>query len=87
MHTTVRLFAVDIVKRDLGFYLTQKVISKEAASKLKETWISLVKDLAKDCDKILAGFSIPTHALYAPIGEDYVEYNESDNRGEARARL
>ena len=38
--------------------------------------------MAKDTNNILDCLNIPKHALYTPIAEDYVKFNESENFGE-----
>ena len=82
MEQVFRLYAVDVVLRELPFFLIQGVVSKEAAKGLKQTWTHLVKEVALKTSDLLECLNVPTHALYAPIGADYIKYNESENQGE-----
>jgi hypothetical protein len=42
----------------------------------------LVKEVANVCDDVLDCLNVPVHAIYAPVANDYVKYNETDNKGE-----
>lgn len=77
-----RLYASDVVYRDMSFYMIEGVLSKEAAKNLTETRLKLIKEVAAHCNDLLDCMSIPKHALYAPISNDYVKYNASPNLGE-----
>ena len=75
MTQVFRLFATECIFRDLSFYMIQGIVSREAASKLKETRHQLIKELAASAVDLLDCMSIPKHALYAPIAADYVKFN------------
>lgn len=46
MTTAFRVFAIDIVKRDLGFYLVQGAVSRAASKHLIAAQNVLIKELA-----------------------------------------
>ena len=71
-----RLFAMDIVKNDLGFFLARKAVSKQAAQHLIAHENALIKELAKYIDPILASFNVPLEQLHVPIAVDYQKYFE-----------
>jgi hypothetical protein len=45
-------------------------------------YTQLIKKAAKNAEKVFMSFSIPYHAIKAPIANDYVEYNSYANEGE-----
>ena len=77
-----RVFGLDIIIRELGFFLTQGVIGLIAAKNLAEVQNSLIKKLAELAPRIIESMNVPTHALYTPIAADYVKYNETPQYGE-----
>jgi len=84
MEKCFRLFGADCIQRDLGFYLIQGVVSRQAADALTATRHELIRDIAARADDLLDCMNIPKHALYAPIAADYVKYNASPNFGEVK---
>ena len=82
----VRVFAIDILKRDLGFYLMNGAVSKPAAKHMIEHQNVLIKDLASNVDSILASMNVPFDQLYVPIATDFQKYYSTENNGEV-ARL
>ena len=78
----IRLFAVDVIRRDLGFYMIEKAINAQAAENSTATLHSLNNFVASNVDALLVGLNVPAHALYAPIAGDWVKYYASPNYGE-----
>lgn len=89
MQTLFKIYACDIIIKDIGFFITEGVINVKAASKLKtETFNSLVKDLSKVTGELLECINVATEALYAPIAGNYVGFNDQETFGEvANAKL
>lgn len=80
--TLFKLYAVENVVRDLGFYISEGVVSQTAGASAMSSISSIVKEIAKSCGDILDSLNVPTHALYTPIIGDYVKYNEKPHYGE-----
>ena len=78
----LKLYAIDILERDLKHYILAGVLSKKAAKNVSKTKFALVKELAKCTKDLLDCLNVPKHALYAPIAADYVKYNAQPNFGE-----
>ena len=78
----VRLFGVDMIKRDAGFYLMNEAINPVAAKNLSVINDGLVKDVAACADDIVESLGIPDVCKTSAIAGDYVKYNEGPNRGE-----
>jgi len=78
----IRLFAVDCIRRDLGFYMTEKAISRQAAEGTTATLHNLNNFVAANIDSLLVGLNVPAHALYVPIAGDWEKYYASPNYGE-----
>lgn len=78
----LKLYAMDILERDLKHYILAGVLSQKAAKNVTKTKLTLVKDLAKYTKDLLDCLNVPKHALHAPIAADYVKYNAQPNFGE-----
>jgi len=83
MTTVFRIFAVDVVIRDLGFYLLNGAINQKAAAALVETQKMLVKQASANINVLLDSLNVAKDALYSPIAADYADYYSRPNFGEA----
>ncbi len=77
-----RIYALDIVLKDLGFFMSYGVVNAHAAKIAQDTFTQLIKTLAVFTPDIIESMNVPTHALYTPIAGDYIKFNESPNYGE-----
>ncbi len=79
-----KLFALDCIKNDLGFFLTEGLLSRSQAKDLDTELSKLCADICPFTSYLLDAFGIPEHLIHAPIARDYVSYNllDKDNRGE-----
>ena len=82
MTNVFRLFAVDCVRRDLGFYLVSSVVSREAASAVTQTQHKLIKDIANNVDGVIDSLNVPLESLHVPIAIDYEKFYSKPNYGE-----
>jgi hypothetical protein len=82
MTAVYRLYALECIRRDLGFYMVEKAISQEAARNTTATFHMLVNQVADNVDGLVHSLNVPTHALYVPIAEDYEKYYSKPNFGE-----
>lgn len=88
MTIAFQVFAIDVIKNDLGFFMARGAISKVAATHMIEHQNQLIKELAKNIDGIIGSFNVPFEQLHVPIAEDYEKYYASPNFGEVtNARL
>jgi hypothetical protein len=87
MEKVFRLFGAEMIERDLGFYMINGLVNKEAAKNLTATRHLLIKDIAVRANDLMDCLSIPKHALYAPIAGDYIKYNSAPNFGEIHGAL
>ena len=85
MEAVFRVFAIDCVKRDIGFYVREKAIKPQAAANLAIAQNSLIKDLAASIEDLLKLLNVPDDVLYAPLAADYVSYFSKPNFGEVVA--
>jgi hypothetical protein len=72
LETLFRVFGIDAILRDSGFYLTEEVVSAQAMKNASATLQILVKKIASVTNDIIENMNVPTHALYTPIAADYV---------------
>lgn len=84
MTVAFQVFAIDILKQDLGFFMARGAISSVAAKHLIAHQNALIKTLAKHIDPILASFNVPFADLHVPIAVDYEKYYSSPNFGEVK---
>ena len=82
MEGVFRIFAMDAIKRELGFYLVHKAVSQDAAKNLVASLSDAVKRLAKNIDQYVELLNVPADVLYTPIAADYVDYYSRPNLGE-----
>lgn len=79
------LFAVDSINTDIGWFLTNQVITLAEGSKLPEALRELCGKgrfgIAPWAVHLVNAFSIPEHLL-PPAARDWVEYNKVNNEGE-----
>lgn len=89
MTIAFQVFAIDIIKSELGFFMVRKAISKLAATNMIEHQQILIKEMSKNIDGILGSFNVPFESLHVPIAEDYEKYFATPNFGEVdkKARL
>ena len=73
--------------KNLGWFIVNDVINKEAAKKIDSQLSQLVKEVAGKADCILKGFNLPKNVLIAPIYTGYKEYYSVDiTNGEFRGK-
>lgn len=77
-----KIFAVDIILRDLGFYIADGILCQVAAEGATKAMPEMIKELAKKTGPIIENMNVPVHALHTPIISDYVKYNEGHHLGE-----
>lgn len=72
------LTAATIVKKNLSWYLMNKLISMEAGSKLPAQINNLIKEIGSSSLELCESFGIPGHVILAPIYNGYKEYYKAD---------
>ena len=81
------LFAVDVVNTEIGWFLTNGVITLDQGAKVPEALRELCGKgrygIANWAVHLVNAFSIPEHLL-PPAARDWVKYNEVNNEGELR---
>ena len=76
------LTAIDWIEKDLGWFVSQKVISSRLGQKVPEYGRKLCAQIAPSAIPLIDAFGIPEHMRYAPIAGDWIKYNQTDNFGE-----
>lgn len=85
MKIVFRVFALDSIKTNLGYYITEGAISNAGAANLISSQNSLIKYVAVNVNDLLAVLNVPHDVLYTPLASDYVDYYSRPNFGEAAA--
>lgn len=85
MKIVFRVFALDSIKKNLGFYISEGTISATGAKNLIIGQNSLIKYVSVNVNDLLTLLNVPHDVLYAPIAADYVDYYSRPNFGEAVA--
>jgi len=78
----VRLFGTECIRRDLGFYMVEKAVSRDAADNTTATIHQLCNFLADNIEGLLTSLNVPAHALHTPIAGDWEKYYSAPNYGE-----
>ena len=74
-----QLYALWIIEQDLAFFLIAGFVSSTTAIKISQLVHQLIKEIAPYALDLVNSFGIVT---YAPIANDWVKYNQTDNQGE-----
>ena len=80
--TIFRIYGLDILKRDQGYYMGQGVMSVKQGKALPNVLNYWIKQLAPSTTDVIESLNVPTHALHTPIAADYIKYNATPNYGE-----
>ena len=78
----ITLTALDWIEKDLGWFLSKKVISAKMGRKVSENARAFCEKLAPHAIGLIDAFGIPEHMRHAPIAGDWISYNKTDNFGE-----
>jgi len=81
---TTHLFGITQIRKDLGWFLANNVLSMAQGNQIDEVFNKLCKDLAPLALSITDAFNIPENQ-FGPIGRNWHEYNLHDNQGELLA--
>jgi acyl-CoA oxidase len=76
------LTAIDWIEKDLGWFVSQKVITSRLGTKIPEYGRKLCAQIAPSAIQLIDAFGIPEHMRHAPISGDWIKYNQTDNFGE-----
>ena len=76
------LFVLSRVEADLGWFLSEEVLTPRQGRAVSETLRDLCREVAPHALKLCDAFGIADHMLHSPITGDWVEYNAFDNKGE-----
>ncbi|MFT4970078.1 MAG: acyl-CoA oxidase [Chitinophagales bacterium] len=76
------LSAIDWIEKDLGWFVSNGVLSPNMGKRIPEYARDLCKELGPHAIQLIDAFGIPEHMRYAPIAGDWEKYNEFDNCGE-----
>lgn len=77
----VVLYALHCLRADLGWLLTEQLLSIPVAKALPDVERALVHEISPQALQMVDGFAIPAHLL-GPLAADWEKYNAVDNRGE-----
>jgi acyl-CoA oxidase len=81
------LTAIDWIEKDLGWFVSQKVITSRLGTKVPEYGRKLCAQIAPSAIQLIDAFGIPEHMRHAPISGDWIKYNQIDNFGELLPEL
>jgi len=76
------LYLLNVLEKNLGIFLTTKILPIEVGQQVPAAAAALCKQLAPQALPLCDAFAIPDSMLSAPIALDWIAYNEYDNQGE-----
>jgi len=76
------LYALDRIMSDGVFYLQHGFMNASQAAAAQAEIQRLCTELGKNALELTGGFGIPDHMHHAPIANDWIEYNRTENNGE-----
>lgn len=72
----IRLHCLSYVRENLGWYMSNGVVSINAAKKIEGDYQNAIQQVLVNVNDWLDAFALPMHAhLHAPISRDYVTYS------------
>lgn len=78
----LELYALSRIEVDLGWFLTEDVLSKEAGKAVVPRVRELCAQLAGRWQEVIESFGIPDYIVAAPAAADWEKFNSVDNKGE-----
>lgn len=78
----LQVYAMTEIKDNIGFYLTKGLVSNTDYAKLETKLSKLNNNLGEKSIDLTKAFGIPDWMHHAPISNDWVEYNKTENNGE-----
>ena len=67
------------IKKYLGFYALNGLISKKNGENFFDVYNSIIKEVSKFSNEIIGGFNIPSAFLNAPISTGFEKYYNTDS--------
>ena len=77
-----KLYLITIIERNLGWFVSQRLIPVWASSKVSEVACQLCSEIAPQSLALSDAFALTDDMVSAPIALDWIKYNEYDNQGE-----
>ena len=76
------LYSITVVNRNLAWYMTNGLISREGSKEVSKISAQLCKDISPQSLALTDAFALTDNMISAPIALDWIKYNEYDNQGE-----
>merc|ERR1712142_1235551 len=77
-----RLYLLDCVLKDLGWFAANSMISPQTAKQVNEATAEACRVIAPHALNLTDAFALTDDMISAPIALDWVKYNVGDNQGE-----
>lgn len=77
-----KVYCLTLIKENIGFFIKENLINKKSYEKVNEELNFNNKLLAQKSLDLVKSFNIPDWMHHAPIANDWVEYNNTENNGE-----
>lgn len=81
------LYMLDSIKADLGWLITNRLLSPSGGSNIVGRWEAAIKQLTPLLGQVTEAFNIPEELVTAPAAGDYVGYNDKLLNGELLPKL
>jgi len=81
LRRTTHLYGIDQIRKDLGFFLTNKLLTLKQGKQIDTVFNRLCAELSPHSLSIAECFGIPNNQ-FGPIGMNWHTYNEHNNVGE-----
>lgn len=78
---TTKLYAIYRIKKDLGFFLSNKILTIDQGKNVREIFNKLCKNLAHISISIIEAWDIPINQM-GVVAQNWHDFNLYDNKGE-----
>jgi len=82
LHQIYHLFLLDVIQRDLGWFISNCLLTPDAGRQLNGVIATKCEELSPYSLQLCEAFKITDAMISAPIALDWVDYNKCDNQGE-----
>ncbi len=80
--TVALLYALTQIDANLAWYITNQLISVQTAAIVQPLIREIVKEISPYSMQLVDTLGVDPRILYAPIANNWVAYNDTDNQGD-----
>lgn len=76
------LYLITLIEKDLGYFTTSKFLPIDTGASVRRVAADVCREIAPQALSLCDAFGLTEAMLSAPVAQDWVDYNVTDNKGE-----